>query len=89
MNHLSASGLCYEPFGGSGSQFIAAEQSERRCYGLELSPAYCDVIVQRWQNFTGKQATLDGDGSTFEHVKFGRRLAVQDAIKEEAQEATA
>jgi hypothetical protein len=46
------------------------------CYGLEIDPRYCDVIVQRWQNFTGKQATLENaHGATFEHVKEGRRLA--------------
>lgn len=51
--------MVYEPFGGSGSQFIAAEQLNRRCFGLEISPAYCDVIVQRWEKLTGKQAQLE------------------------------
>jgi hypothetical protein len=39
---------------------------------MELSPAYCDVIVQRWQNFTGKPAGLEADGLTFEQVKEDR-----------------
>ena len=43
-------------FLGSGTTLIAAEQLGRRCYGMEISPAYCDVIVQRWENLTGKQA---------------------------------
>jgi DNA modification methylase len=43
-------------FGGSGSTLIAAEQTGRRAYLMELDPLYCDVIVQRWENFTGKKA---------------------------------
>lgn len=46
-------------FLGSGSTLIAAEQLGRKCYGMEISPAYCDVIVQRWENLTGKKAVLE------------------------------
>lgn len=46
--HTNKGGLCYEPFSGSGTQLIAGEQLGRRVYGLEISPAYCDVIVRRW-----------------------------------------
>ena len=46
-------------FLGSGSTLIAAEQLDRTCYGLEISPAYCDVIVERWQNLTGEKATRE------------------------------
>lgn len=49
-------GVVYDPFLGSGTTIIAAEQLGRRCYGLEISPAYCDVIVQRWEKFTGRKA---------------------------------
>jgi DNA modification methylase len=49
----------YEPFCGSGSTLIAAEQLGRKCYGMEISPAYCDVIVKRWETLTGKKATLE------------------------------
>jgi DNA modification methylase len=49
--------LIYDPFLGSGTTLIAAEQLNRKCYGMEISPAYCDVIVQRWENLTGKKAT--------------------------------
>ena len=45
-------------FGGSGSTLIAAEQLDRICYIMELEPAYCDVIVKRWENFTGQKAVL-------------------------------
>ena len=44
-------------FGGSGSTLIAAEQTGRRAFLMELDPLYCDVIVQRWQKFTGRKAT--------------------------------
>ncbi len=58
-------GTAYEPFCGSGTTLIAAEQLARKCYGMEISPAYCDVIVKRWENLTGKNATLETtDGKT-------------------------
>ena len=55
-NNSSIGQAVYDPFLGSGTTIIAAEMTGRACYGLELSPEYCDVIVQRWQNFTGKKA---------------------------------
>jgi DNA modification methylase len=58
-------GDVYEPFCGSGTTLVAAEQLGRRCYGMEISPAYCDVIVKRWQQFTGKTATLEATGEPF------------------------
>jgi DNA modification methylase len=45
-----------ELFGGSGSTLIACEQTGRNCFAMEIDAAFCDVIVQRWQEFTGKQA---------------------------------
>ena len=48
-----------EPFLGSGSTLIAAEKTGRKCYGMELDPKYCDVIVKRWEDFTGKKAQLE------------------------------
>lgn len=47
----------YDGFGGSGSTLIACEQLNRKCYMMELDPKYVDVIIQRWENFTGKKAT--------------------------------
>ena len=55
-------GLCYEPFSGSGSQIMAGEATGRRVFAIEISPAYVDVAVERWQAETGRDAVLDGDG---------------------------
>jgi DNA modification methylase len=56
QQHTKAGDVCYEPFSGSGSQIIAAEQLSRRCFAIEISPAYVDVAVARWEKFTGKKA---------------------------------
>lgn len=55
-------GDCYEPFSGSGTTIIAAEQLGRKCYAMEISPQYCDVAVQRWEKLTGKEAKRITDG---------------------------
>jgi DNA modification methylase len=49
----------YDGFLGSGSTLIACEKMDRVCYGMELDPKYCDVIVKRWEQFTGKKAELE------------------------------
>jgi DNA modification methylase len=64
-NHGGADDDVYDPFLGSGTTIIAAEQLGRRCFGIEISPQYVDVIVRRWQKLTGKDAVLDGSGETF------------------------
>jgi DNA modification methylase len=64
--------LVYEPFSGSGTTIIAAEMTGRCCYAIELSPAYVDVAIKRWQDFTGQTATLEGDGRTFAEVEAER-----------------
>jgi DNA modification methylase len=56
--HTRAGEEVYDPFLGSGTTLIAAEQLGRRCYGIEISAQYCDVIVKRWETFTGKKAEL-------------------------------
>jgi len=56
-NHDAA--IVLDLFLGSGSTLIAAEQVNRKCYGMEISPQYCDVIVARWEKLTGKKAQLD------------------------------
>lgn len=58
IKHTKVGEICYEPFSGSGPQIIAAEQLGRKCYSMEIEPRYCDVIVARWEKFTGNKATL-------------------------------
>lgn len=56
LKHTKPSDICLETFAGSGSQIIAAERLGRRCFAVERMPAFCDVIVARWEQFTGKLA---------------------------------
>lgn len=54
--HTKPGDICFEPFSGSGSQIIAAERVDRRCFAMEMEPVFCDVAVKRWEEFTGKKA---------------------------------
>ncbi len=65
VNNSSPGQAVYDPFVGSGTTIIAAETEGRACYAIELNPAYVDIAVTRWQNFTGKVATHEADGRTF------------------------
>jgi DNA modification methylase len=78
LNHTEEGEIIYDPFLGSGSTLIAAEQVNRVCHGLEISAAYVDGIVTRWQNLTGKEAVLE-DGRVFEQVRAERQGAVAAA----------
>lgn len=82
--HTNKGALCYEPFSGSGSQLIAAEQVGRRVYGLEISPAYCDVIVQRWLSLgEGRKAIRIRDAAEEDvTAEFETRRAAAEANKE-------
>ena len=71
-NNSSPGQAVYEPFMGSGTTLIAAEMSGRVCYGIELNPAYVDVAVQRWQQFTGETAVLEISGEAFEEMRAER-----------------
>jgi DNA modification methylase len=51
---------------------MAAELTERVCYGIDIDPRYVDVAVRRWQDFTGQRATLEGDGRKFNEIKAER-----------------
>ena len=72
LNNSSPGQAVYDPFLGSGTSVIAAETCGRTCLGLELSPPYVDLIVERWQRFTGGTATLDGEGTSFAEVRAER-----------------
>jgi DNA modification methylase len=78
VNHTCRGELVYEPFLGSGTTLAAAELTSRICCGIEIDPKYLDVTVKRWQQITGRQAVLDGDGRSFDE------LSEQRASGEEA-----
>lgn len=62
------SGIIYEPFCGSGTTIIASEKNDRECRAMELDPKYCDVIIKRWQDFTGKKAIHSESGKSFDEM---------------------
>jgi DNA modification methylase len=73
-NNSKPGDAVYEPFSGSGTTIIAAEMTGRKCYALEISPAYVDVAIQRWQTFTGLTATLASTGETYAATAKARAL---------------
>ena len=77
--HTLPGDICYEPFSGSGSQHIAGEKTGRRVYGMELSEAFCDVIINRWQAFSGKTAVLEGESATYAEMREQRLGAATEA----------
>ena len=80
LNHTKRGELVYEPFLGSGTTLAAAELTERVCCGIELDPKYVDVVIQRWQTLSGKKATLDGDGRTFEEIAEERQKGQHESL---------
>ena len=73
-NNSSPGQAVYEPFSGSGTTIIAAEMTGRSCHAIELNPAYVDVAIKRWQDFTGQQATLEADGGIFNGMEASRNV---------------
>lgn len=74
-NSSETGDVVFDAFGGSGSTLIACERTARRARLMELDPRFVDVIVRRWQEFTGKKATLAGDGRTFDELSAARKKA--------------
>jgi len=70
-------GVTYDPFGGTGTTLIAAEQLGRSCFAVELVPQYVDVIVRRWQGFTGKRAVLERAGELLRLSNDGSLISVE------------
>jgi DNA modification methylase len=68
LNNTSPGEVVYEPFLGSGTTLIAAESVGRICLAVELSPAYVDVAMRRWQAFTGRKAIRLADGRGFDDI---------------------
>jgi DNA modification methylase len=79
LNNSSPGQAVYEPFCGSGTSIIAAETIGRVCHAIEISPAYVDVAITRWQAFTGKTATLEGDGRSFSEIAAERQAKREKA----------
>ena len=73
VNNSRPGQLVYDPFLGSGTSLIAAEMTGRTCVGLEISPAYVDVTLRRWQDFTSRTAIHQASGQSF-----NERAADQD-----------
>jgi DNA modification methylase len=74
-NSSKSRDVVLDPFGGSGSTLIACEKTGRHARLVELDPRYCDVIVQRWQEFSGGAAVLDSDGRSFGEITGARAAA--------------
>jgi DNA modification methylase len=75
LNHTAPGEVIYDPFLGSGTSLIAAHTSARRCVGTEIDPLYADVIVKRYEGFTGMPAVLAATGETFAAVAEARLAA--------------
>jgi DNA modification methylase len=73
LNNSVAGQAVYEPFCGSGTSLVAAEMSGRQCLAIELNPAYVDVAVQRWEDFSGEKARREGDDAPFERIVRGSK----------------
>jgi DNA modification methylase len=74
-NSSKSRDIVLDPFGGSGSTLIACAKAGRHARLIELDPRYCDVIVRRWQAWTGEHSTLEGDGRSFEDIAAQARKA--------------
>jgi DNA modification methylase len=79
LNNSNPGQAIYDPFLGSGTTLIAAETTQRVCFGVELDPRYVDVSVRRWQAFTGQSATLLADGRAFDLIAAERLQDVANA----------
>jgi len=79
LNNSSPGQAIYDPFLGSGTSVIAAEMERRICHGLEIDPLYVDLIVRRWQDFTGKEARLEQDKRSFAEIVSDRAVTADGA----------
>jgi DNA modification methylase len=79
LNNTKPGDIVYDPFLGSGTTLVAATSVDRICHGLEIDPHYVDVIVRRWQQFTGKTAVRESDGRDFDELAGQPAEEVSDA----------
>jgi DNA modification methylase len=75
QNNSKVGDVVYDPFVGSGTTIIAAEESGRRCCAMEIDPHYCAVAIERWQNWTGQHALLEATGQPYSSVIREREVA--------------
>jgi DNA modification methylase len=78
LNHTGRGEIVYDPFLGSGTTLIAAEMTERACFGLDIDPRYVDLVVKRWEKLAGEQAKLEGAGRTFREIAQERGSSVEE-----------
>ena len=79
-NSSKSRDIVLDLFGGSGTTLIAAERTGRSARLMELDPKYVDVIVQRWQDYTGNKAVLEGEDRTFDDLKVARKPKSKNAV---------
>ena len=85
--HTQRGDVVVEPFSGSGTQILGAERMGRRCFALEIQPAFVDVALRRWEKATGKEAVLEATGETFAAVRDDRLdsdIVHIEAVEEES-----
>jgi DNA modification methylase len=80
MNSSKTGDVVLDLFGGSGSTLIGCERRGRKARLMEIDPKYADVIVRRFQEYTGHKATLEGDGRTFEQIAQERLNGSADSL---------
>ena len=78
--HSNVGDVIWEPFSGSGTTMVVCESLGRKCRGTELNPAYVDVAVLRWQDYTNQQAVLEGDGRTFAEISAERLPVLEKEV---------
>jgi len=69
INNSKQGEYVYDPFGGTGTTLIACEKYKRKCLMIEIMPNYCDIIIKRWEKYTGKQAILESNNKTYDLIK--------------------
>lgn len=82
-DYFNKNGLFYEPFGGSGSMIMACETTNRKCNTMELDEKYVDVIIKRWQDFTGKDAVHIESGMTYTEMAQSKNIDIGEITASE------
>ena len=80
-NSLLSKRICFDPFAGSGSTLIGCEKTDRFFYGIEIERKYCDVIIKRWEDYTGQTAQLLERGTDTNSFKEDEQWQDQKNIK--------